>query len=273
MPSSLVAASYFGSKGILAPWIVQHLPHHDRYYEPFAGVASVLLNKPRCSVEIISDLNETTINFLRVVQTKPAALIEAIAELAAALPHEVIASQLPVLGANKISDAAYFFLYCQVSRSGGGTNWASGIADTRNTAAAHLWQVHRRLQNVQVQVADAFQIIDSTPLDSNTLLYIDPPYLHSTRGAKDQRLADPQSSVSRRQYQFELTDAQHIELAKKLQGRCAVVSGRPSSLYDQLYEGWHTVSKPTQSGLEVLWISPIAFQQLPQTTLFRNYGN
>ena len=63
-----------------------------------------------------------------------------------------------------------------------------------------------------------------------TLFYVDPPYVHSARG---------DSSA----YGFEMSDEEHVELAKVLQdirGR-AVVSGYRTDLYDSLFSDWQRV--------------------------------
>lgn len=82
------------------------------------------------------------------------------------------------------------------------------------------------------------------------MLYVDPPYLRSTR--------------SSRQYHHEMsTPEEHRELADALAGCQAtvVVSGYPSPLYDELYDGWYSVALPAFTGqagtrgdrTEVLW--------------------
>ena len=51
------ALRYHGAKWRLAPWIIEHLPAHDSYIEPYAGSAAVLLRKPRSLLEAINDLD------------------------------------------------------------------------------------------------------------------------------------------------------------------------------------------------------------------------
>ena len=38
---------WMGSKWLMAPFVIQHLPPHTLYCEPFGGSASVLMRKPR----------------------------------------------------------------------------------------------------------------------------------------------------------------------------------------------------------------------------------
>jgi DNA adenine methylase len=62
------------------------------------------------------------------------------------------------------------------------------------------------------------------------LVYCDPPYLHSTR-------------TSDRRYRFEYEERDHIELLGLLKSvPCRVIlSGYPSSLYDQELTGWRSL--------------------------------
>lgn len=62
---------YPGAKNRLAPWIVQYIPKHKVYLEPFAGSLAVLFHKPRCHIETVNDINEEVINFFRILRDFP----------------------------------------------------------------------------------------------------------------------------------------------------------------------------------------------------------
>jgi DNA adenine methylase len=78
------------------------------------------------------------------------------------------------------------------------------------------------------------------------LIYCDPPYLHHTR-------------TSGRRYRCDYEEQDHIELLTLLKALpCHVIlSGYPSTLYDDLLEGWHSVELQVmnQDGVrtEKLW--------------------
>ena len=78
------------------------------------------------------------------------------------------------------------------------------------------------------------------------LIYCDPPYLHHTR-------------TSGRRYRCDYEEQDHIELLTLLKTLpCNVIlSGYPSTLYDDLLEGWHSVELQVmnQDGVrpEKLW--------------------
>lgn len=66
---------YFGGKMTIAPRIVDLLPPHQHYIEPFAGSMSVLLAKPPVKFETVNDLDGRLITFWRVLREQPAELI------------------------------------------------------------------------------------------------------------------------------------------------------------------------------------------------------
>lgn len=66
MPRPIVR--YFGGKWKLAPWIIQHLPQHRVYVEPFGGGGSVLLRKPRSYAEVYNDLDGEIVNLFLIAR-------------------------------------------------------------------------------------------------------------------------------------------------------------------------------------------------------------
>lgn len=78
----------------------------------------------------------------------------------------------------------------------------------------------------------AHQFLLNYPFRGRELVYCDPPYLHHTR-----------SSASHNRYRFEYEQKDHIELITILKGLpCSVMlSGYPSTLYDELLKDWRTL--------------------------------
>ena len=63
--------AYPGSKTTYAGWIIDHIPEHTQYIEPFGGAASVLVAKPRSELEVYNDLNGDCVQFFRAVRDRP----------------------------------------------------------------------------------------------------------------------------------------------------------------------------------------------------------
>lgn len=109
-----------------------------------------------------------------------------------------------------------------------------------------------RLAAVSLECLPALTVIGKYGAARDVLLYVDPPYLGSTRGDANSR------------YGVEMrTEAEHRELAAALVDCRAMVvlSGYASPLYDELYAGWHRYERATlttngrgdKSRTEVLW--------------------
>ena len=94
----------------------------------------------------------------------------------------------------------------------------------------------------------AHQFLTSYTYDGRELVYCDPPYLHKTRS-------------STRRYRFDYQEQDHVELLKILKGlSCSVIlSGYPSTLYDEQLTGWNTIELQVmnQGGVrtEKLWFN------------------
>ncbi|HLE27998.1 MAG TPA: DNA adenine methylase, partial [Anaerolineales bacterium] len=66
---------WVGGKSRLRKPILDLLPEHTCYVEPFAGAAWVLFGKPPSEVEVLNDLDQELIAFFRVVKEKPEELM------------------------------------------------------------------------------------------------------------------------------------------------------------------------------------------------------
>jgi hypothetical protein len=84
--------------------------------------------------------------------------------------------------------------------------------------------------------ADGVAFLASFRFSGNELVYCDPPYLMSTRSGK-------------RLYQHEMSDVDHRRLLRVLQDLpCAVmISGYSSVLYAQMLKGWNATSFPAST--------------------------
>jgi DNA adenine methylase len=107
-----------------------------------------------------------------------------------------------------------------------------------------------RLHAVSLESLPALTLIGKYGAQPDVLLYVDPPYLGTTR---------PWSN-----YRVEMkTEGEHRELAAALADCKAtvVLSGYHSPIYDELYEGWHRYEQASMTGnakaakdrTEVLW--------------------
>jgi DNA adenine methylase len=271
------ALRYFGGKWNLAPWIISHFPPHVAYVEPFGGGASVLLRKPVSFVEVYNDLNSRVVNFFRVLRENTVDLMEMLTFTPYSREEYELAHHK---SDDPVEDARRFVVLSGQGNRGAGTIDAGGWRWMKNANRAktnahdwtnmdHLMQIAQRFDGVQVENDDAFNVLQRYD-SKNTLFYVDPPYLASTRCMRWQGDA----------YECELANnSDHERLAQALHdlSGMVVLSGYPSDLYNRLYADWRSEikivtmrvrsergkGKPTQ---ECIWISPNC--RTPQISLF-----
>lgn len=68
--------AYPGNKAELASTILQYVPEHETYVEPFAGTAGVLFQKKPSRNEVINDINSDITTFMRVLRDRPDELVD-----------------------------------------------------------------------------------------------------------------------------------------------------------------------------------------------------
>lgn len=264
---------YHGGKWLLAPWVIEHLPPHRIYVEPFGGAASVLLRKPRSYSEVYNDLDGEVVNPFRVLRD-PAegAELSRRLHLTPFAREEFEASYEPsedrIESARRLVTRSFLGFGSTAINSASRTGFRAkayrqnqtGAMDWRNHAGT-LAAVTERLRGCLIEHTDALDLIarHDTP---ETLFYVDPPYVHDTRSA----LQRERATAGKHCYRHEMTDDDHRRLATTLHGVAGMVvlSGYGGGLYDdELYPDWHRVERPSLADgarrrTEVLWLNPAA---------------
>jgi DNA adenine methylase len=254
---------YHGGKWRLAPWIISYFPAHRIYVEPFGGGGSVLLRKPRSYAEVYNDLDGEIVNLFRAARDHGEQLRRLI-ELTPFSREEFDASYEP--SEDPLEQARRTMIRCGMGFGSSAMNTDSktgfrGSATRSGTHPATDWSrlgenlaaVISRLQGVIIENRDALEIIAYHDSPA-TLHYIDPPYLRETRTWKG----------GHGSYRHEMTDADHEQLAavlREVKG-AVIVSGYPSSLYEDLYAGWTRAERASLADgaaprTEVLWMKGI----------------
>lgn len=267
---------YYGSKVRAAARIVDLLPDHDGYVEPYCGSLAVLLAKPPRAgrFETVNDLDQDLMTFWQVLRDRA----QDLERVCALTPHsraEYAASWPITEPVDELERARR--VWVKLSQGRGGqlrpTGWRyheqthgrnSSMPRTLTGYVDRFAAVAERLRSVSLECRPALDVIDRYGRDTSTLLYVDPPYLMSTR--------------SRTAYRHEMhTDTEHRELAAALHQVAGIVvlSGYRSALYDELYDGWHVAEISAFTGqanggraggdrVEVLWSN----RPLGATSLF-----
>lgn len=268
---------YHGGKWILAPWIISHFPAHRIYVEPCGGSASVLMRKPRSYGEIYNDLDAELVNVFRMVRERGEEL-RAKLELTPFSRDEYRLSfapcEDPLEQARRTVMRSYIGFgsnaLCRSVKSGFRAN-----SNKSGTTPAHDWRNYpdalpaliERLRGVVIENRNGIEVMLAHD-GPETLHYVDPPYVHSTR-------TKWAGGGARSGYTHEMTDVQHRELVEALRefkGK-VIVSGYHSPLYDELFDGWNrTERKALADGArertEVLWMN----YEPPHADLFGRMG-
>lgn len=258
---------YPGSKWKLADWIIEHMPEHSVYLEPFFGSGAVLFNKEPSMLETVNDIDGDVVNLFRVIRDNPEELKTAVWLTPYARQEYKEAHDQPI---DDIDRARRFLVRCWQSirvKTGSISGWkCRGTADDSyrvkqwNDLPEKIAAVADRLKDVQIENRPALQVIERYNRE-DVLIYADPPYVLDTRNGEI--------------YGNEMTDADHVELlaALKRHKGPVLLSGYANHLYQEILSDWdyadhQQVIENGDSRTEVLWMNRVAAKQAGQLTLF-----
>jgi len=200
---------WVGGKSRLRQTIIDSLPTHHTYVEPFAGGAWVYFGKPASTHEIINDIDPDLIAFYRTLQTQSVAFIHSFEwELVSRAEFERLA-QLDPAGLTDLTRAHRFF-YLIMAGWGGELNYPR--FQTAVNDGGHGNRLIGALQNLEQRIQPAAQRLAGTTIlnqdwrltidqydQPNSLMYIDPPYPgNGANYARNMRAAEEHQQLAER---------------------------------------------------------------------------
>lgn len=180
------AFQYPGSKGKLSSWIIEHIPEHSCYVEPFGGSAATLLQKPESDVEILNDRDGDIVHFFTTLRDRRDELIEWLEctpfsrDLHRKYGKQYYAGYRPECDVERAGRWFYLRSTQFAQKYTGFSGFAS--ASSRNVSESYhnrvqcLVQIAERLRNVQIDNRDYVNILARYDAP-NTVFYLDPPYV------------------------------------------------------------------------------------------------
>lgn len=251
--------SYPGGKKRIASWIIKHMPHHHSYLEPYFGCGAVLFAKQPAQIETVNDLDGEVVNFFRVIRDPESR--EKLREWINYMPYarQVYDDVFLREPEDEVERAGYFAIKSMMShgfRMTGDCGWKKDVCGREKAYAIKYWnelpesiaEMAVRLKNVQIENRPALELIKAYDYE-NVLMYLDPPYVFSTR-------------AGRKQYRHEMEDQDHIEMLEKVTSIKAkvMISGYDCELYDFYLGNWNKVqiaarAQDNKRRIETLWMN------------------
>ena len=173
---------YAGGKFYARKLIVEHIPPHAYYIEPFAGGASIFFFKPKIKYNWLNDIDNELINCYKIIRDHPEKLIKFLKGLPATKEkHTYFKNNFKP--ENDLEKAGRWFYLNRTSYSGimKPVNCYFGYGDKYSMRPEnwplHIWRCSTKLQTVKLTCYDFEKVISSAP--QNSFLFIDPPYYNS----------------------------------------------------------------------------------------------
>ncbi|MBE9224614.1 DNA adenine methylase [Phormidium sp. LEGE 05292] len=173
---------YAGGKFYARNLILEHIPAHSYYIEPFAGGGSIFFAKEKVENNWLNDIDEALINTYLIIRDRPEELIKYLeGEQATKERHAYYKNEFTPQ--NKLEAAARWFYLNRTSYSGimKPQNCYWGYGDKYSMRPENwprnIRRTSEKLQNVEITCWDFEQVIKTAP--DEAFLFIDPPYFNA----------------------------------------------------------------------------------------------
>ncbi len=182
---------YYGGKSKMVTTLLPMIPEHVSYAEPFSGGAALFFAKEPSAIEVLNDTNKELINFYRIVQQDFISLEKLVRITLHSRTMHADASVIynnPHLFDETKRAWAVWVLAIQSFASIIDGSWgydknndSTSTTKITNKRTSFTEEYAIRLQNVQIECADALYIIRSRDT-KKAFFYCDPPYFNSDCG-------------------------------------------------------------------------------------------
>lgn len=173
---------YAGGKFYARNLILEYVPSHSYYIEPFAGGASIFFAKQKKENNWLNDIDEALINTYLIIRDMSENLISFLdGEQATKERHSYYKNEFKP--ANKLEEAARWFYLNRTSYSGimklQNCYWGYGEKYSMRPEnwARNIRRTSEKLQNVNITCRDFEYVIKAAP--DGAFLFIDPPYFNA----------------------------------------------------------------------------------------------
>lgn len=173
---------YAGGKFYARKLILEYIPPHIRYVEPFAGGASIFFAKDKAVQNWLNDIDKDVVNVYIHIRDYPEKLAEGLSgEVATKERHEFYKNQF--IPKNDLERAIRWYYLNRTSYSGimnmKNCYWGYGEKYSMRPEnwGRNILRTSDKLQAVKITSLDFEKIIDS--VEDETFLFIDPPYFNA----------------------------------------------------------------------------------------------
>lgn len=181
--------TYYGGKQQLAKTIIEMIPPHRVYCEPYFGGGAVFFSKGKSFCEVINDIDDRIITFYEVCHD-PVLFWQLQEKISHTLDSEREFKRADKIWRNPSSakssvDIAWsVWLQCNMGYGGtpeGGWKWDNATSGSHSGVVMDNYRnsftsaIHERLKFVQISCRDALTVIRQRDT-ADTFFFLDPPY-------------------------------------------------------------------------------------------------